>query len=85
MKLTLSAYRTEPPLRPSFPPVGGLGLSILSLSRSSRAFLCRCRCLRVLSVVLVILCCGSSFRFGVGNGTSSTELNHVDGTFATRD
>lgn len=35
MELTLSAYRTEPPLGSSFPPVGGLSLSILSLSCGS--------------------------------------------------
>jgi len=82
--LTLSAYRAEPPLGPSLPSVHSLSLGELDLSRGSRAILLRRRRLRVLSVVLVVLRGRGGLRFGVSNGTSSTKLNHVDGTLATR-
>ena len=81
--LTLSAYRAEPPLGPSLPSVHSLSLGELDLSRGSWAILLRRRRLRVLSIVLVLRSRGG-LRFGVSNGTSSTELNHVDGTLATR-
>jgi len=84
MDLTLSAYRAEPPLGPSLPSVHSLSLGELDLSRGSRAILLRRRRLRVLSIVLVVLRSRSGFRFCVSNSTSSTKLNHVDGTLATR-
>ena len=83
MNLTLSAYRAEPPLGPSLPSVHSLSLGKLSLSHSSWAILGRRR-LHVLRIVLIVLRSRGRFRFGVGYGTSSTELNHVDGTVATR-
>jgi hypothetical protein len=81
--LTLSAYGAEPPLGPPLPSSGTLSLVSLGLSCASWTVPLRCRRLRVLSTVLVTL--PSSFRFGVGNGTSSTKLNHVNGTLAARD
>ena len=82
--LTLSAYRAEPPLGPSLPSVHSLSLGELDLSRGSWAILLRCRRLSVLSIVLVVLRSRGGLRVGVSNGTSSTKLNHVDGTLATR-
>ena len=84
MDLTLSAYGAEPPLGPPLPSSGTLSLVSLGLSRASWTAPLRCRRLRVLSTVLVTLPSRSGFRFGVGNGTSSTKLNHVNGTLAAR-
>ena len=81
MDLTLSAYRAEPPLGSSLPSVGSLSLGKLSLSRGSWNFLWRRRHLRI----LIILLHRSRFRIGMGDGTSSTELDHIDRTLAARD
>ena len=85
MHFTLSAYRAEPPLGPPLPSVGSLSLGELSLSRSSWTLLLRCRRVRVLSIVLIILPSRRWFRFAMSDGTSSTKLDHVNGTLAARD
>jgi len=84
MNLTLSAYRAEPPLGPSLPSAHSLSLGKLSLGHGSWAIFLGRRRLCVLRIVLIVLRSWGRFRFGVGDGTSSTKLNHVDGTVATR-